>query len=659
MSIWLLLISVMIIAISGVPGLLLGRRSMWGQWIAAGLNLMGSGVGIAGLIVRYIRPEMSAVISGRWSLPLGRFAVAIDDISLIFLIPIFLITGLGSVYGLSYWNQREHVGNGRQLRLCWGILAAAMALVVLARDGVLFLMAWEVMALAAFFLVSTEENKPQVREAGWIYLVAAHVGTLCLFGFFALLRGVSGSFDLWPAGGAAMSAGMSSALFIVGAAGFGLKAGIMPLHVWLPGAHANAPSHVSAILSGVLLKTGIYGLVRLAGLVATPPLWWGATLIVAGTLSAVLGIAFAAGQRDLKRLLAYSSIENVGIIVMGIGLATLGRSLGRHDWVVLGFAGAMLHLLNHSLFKPLLFMGAGSILHAAHTREMDLLGGLGKRMPRTFVLFLIGAVAIAGLPPLNGFISELFIYIGLFRTVVGSAAGWSWVGLAAPALALVGAIAVGTFVKVLGTVFAGSARSEQAAHAHESDWGMLMPMWVVAGCCGLIGVLPMVLVGILDRAVAGWSLPAAGTAASIAGFVPLGWVTAIGVALLVTVGTAGLWFWRSRANRAAREGLTWDCGYARPTARMQYSGSSFSQMMVELFAWVLWPRRRRPRIDDVFAARSDFSSDVPDVVLDRTLLPAFGSAQWLLGWARVLQRGPIQVYLLYVLAILVLLLLFA
>jgi hydrogenase-4 component B len=659
MTIWLLLISVMIVAISGCPGLFLGRRSMLGQWIATVLNVIGSGLGIAALILRYLRPHMSAQLSGQWALPVGHFAVAIDDISLIFLIPIFLITALGSVYGISYWNQREHAGNGRQLRLCWGLLAAAMAMVVLARDGVLFLMAWEIMALAAFFLVSTEQNKAEVREAGWIYLVAAHVGTLCLFGFFALLRNVNGSFDLWPTAQTALSPRMTGALFIVGATGFGLKAGIMPLHVWLPGAHANAPSHVSAILSGVLLKTGIYGLVRLAGLVSAPPLWWGATLIVAGTLSAVLGIAFAAGQRDLKRLLAYSSIENVGIIVLGIGLATLGRSLDRHDWVVLGLAGAMLHLLNHSLFKPLLFMGAGGILHAAHTREIDLLGGLGKRMPRTFVLFLIGTVAIAGLPPLNGFISEFFLYIGLFRTVVGPAAGWSWVGLAAPALALVGAIAVGTFVKLLGVVFAGAPRSAQAAHAHESDWRMLAPMWVMAGCCVLIGLLPLMLIGILDRAVAAWSSPATGTASSIANYVPLGWLSGIAVALLLTVSMAGCWFFRWRVNRAAREALTWDCGYARPTARMQYSGSSFSQMMVELLAWVLWPRRRPPRINDVFASRSDFASDVPDVVLDRTLLPAFGSAQWLLGWARVLQRGPIQMYLLYVLAILVMLLLFA
>ena len=210
----------------------------------------------------------------------------------------------------------------------------------------------------------------------------------------------------------------------------------MPLHFWLPGADANAPSHVSAILSGVLLQVGVYGFIRLAALMPHPPLWWGGTLLALGVLSAVLGIAFAAGQGDLKRLLAYSSVENAGIIVVGIGLATLGRSLDRPDWVVLGLGGALFQAYNQSLIKPLLFMGAGAIVHAGRTREMDLLGGLGKTMPRTFVLFLIGTLAICGLPPLNGFIGELFIYLGLFRTVLAST-NWAWVGLAAPALALV------------------------------------------------------------------------------------------------------------------------------------------------------------------------------------------------------------------------------
>jgi hydrogenase-4 component B len=327
--------------------------------------------------------------------------------------------------------------------------------------------------------------------------------------------------------------------------------------------------------------------------------------------------------------------------------------------IVLGLGGSLLHVLNHSLFKPLLFMGAGGILRATHTREMDLLGGLGKSMPRTFVLFLIGAAAISGLPPLNGFISELFLYMGLFKTAMTNSPGWGWVGLTAPALALVGALAVGSFIKLLGTVFAGGPRSALAAHAHDPDRRMLAPMWILAGCCVLIGVFPMLAFGILDRAIADWAPQTLQPVERIVSFVPIGWLTTIALALLGAVALGGLWLSHSRVNRAARAAGTWGCGYARPTARMQYSGSSFSQMIVESLAWVLWPHRKPPQIEGVFAAPTDFASEVPDVVLDRALLPALGSAEWLLGYARIFQRGPIQVYLLYVLGILIVLLLFA
>ena len=304
----LLLISIAAVAVSGVPGLLLSRRSAAGQWIATALCVIGSIGAGAALAFGALHPDTAFAINVAWTLPLGRFAIGLDNLALVFLIPIFLIPALGSIYGLGYWNQRAHVTNANKLRFWWGVLTAGMALVVLARDGVLFLMAWEVMALAAFFLVATEENKPDARESAWVYLVATHAGTLCLFGFFALLRHATGSFELWPSVPVGIPLSWATALFVLGVVGFGFKAGIMPLHVWLPGAHANAPSHASAVMSGVLLKTGVYGIVRVAALLPHPPAWWGGTLLVVGALSAIFAIAFAAGQRDLKRLLAYSSI---------------------------------------------------------------------------------------------------------------------------------------------------------------------------------------------------------------------------------------------------------------------------------------------------------------------------------------------------------------
>jgi hydrogenase-4 component B len=629
------------------------------QSIAASLNVVGSALGGTALLLHHIHPQLSHPINLPWSIPLGSFSVAIDDLSLIFLIPIFLISALGSAYGLTYWPQREHPRNGTKLRLCWGLLTAAMAMVVLARSAVLFLMAWEIMAVAAFFLVATEDDKPAVRQAAWVYLAAAHLGTLSLFGFFALLQHATGSFDLWPTLPATIAPHIATAIFLTGASGFALKAGLMPLHVWLPGAHANAPSHVSAILSGVMLKMGVYGLFRIATLLPHPPIWWGATFLIAGTISAVLGISFAAGQSDLKRLLAYSSIENVGIIVMGLGLATLGRSLDRPEWIVLGLGGALLHLLNHSLFKPLLFMGAGSILHATGTREMDLLGGLGKLMPRTFILFLIGAIAICGLPPLNGFIGELFLYIGFFKTASATPAFWGWIGLAAPALALVGALAVGSFVKLLSAVFAGAARSDRVSHAHDPHRSMLMPMGFLAGCCVLIGIFPAITLGLLDRAILEWAPANLPNLRSIREYVPFTSLTAVAIALLAAVTLAVLWFSRRPATKAARSAGTWDCGFARPTSRMEYTGSSFSQLIVELLAWVLWPREKPPRITAVFAQPADFASAVPDLVLDRSVLPAMSWTESFLSKARIFQRGPIQVYMLYILGILILLLVFA
>ena len=656
MSIQLLLISVGMVAVSGMPGLLFPRRWDLGQGIASIFNVIGAAVAGAAIVLHYLNPGTADRISFDWALPLGRFALGVDDLGAIFLIPIFLIPSLGSIYGLGYWRQAEHARSGRKLSLCWGLLTAGMAMVVLARDGVLFLMAWEVMALAGYFLIIVEEDKPEVRAGGWVYLIATHTGTLCLLGFFALLHRATGTFDLWPAP-SAFNPHVAIALFALGAVGFGLKAGIMPLHVWLPGAHANAPSHVSAIFSGVMLKAGVYGLIRVAGLMNHPPIWCGATLLAAGTLSAFFGIVYAGGQRDIKRLLAYSSIENIGIIVMGLGLAALGRSLNRPDWIVLGLAGALLHVLNHSLFKPLLFFGAGAVLHATHTREMDLLGGLGIRMPRTFVLFLIGAVAICGLPPLNGFVSELFIYVGLFRTAVAMSGAWGWAALAAPVLALIGALAVATFVKLLGIVFAGSPRSELASHAHDPDLKMLLPMWFIAGCCGLIGLLPVLTIPVLNRAIRVWAPGISHE--SVAGYLPIASITIVALLLIAMASGGAGWFFGRSATRTSRAAGTWDCGYARPTARMQYTGSSFSQMIVGLFSWVVWPRQKLPHFSGSFASPSEYKSDVPDVVLDRGLRPAFGSAERLLGWARAFQRGSVQVYLLYMLGILLALLMFA
>ncbi|MCI0651107.1 MAG: hypothetical protein L0Z55_04410 [Planctomycetes bacterium] len=661
MSLWLILTALGLMAISGLPGALLARASPAGQWTAAVLNVCASILGGVGAFAQLLGFDEPQAIHASWALPNGRFAVGVDALSALFLLPMLLVSALGSIFGLAYWKQSEHLRTGGRLRLSWGILTAGMMLVVLARDSIVFLMAWEIMALAGFFLVATEDAKPEVRRAAFVYLVATHVGTLCLFAFFGLLRFASGTFDIWPATLGEAPSWLAGALFITGVIGFGLKAGLMPLHVWLPGAHANAPSHVSALLSGVLLKAGIYGIVRVAGLLPDPPSWWGATLLIAGSASGILGIAYAVAQHDFKRLLAYSSIENMGIIAMGIGLAMLGRTAGHPEWVVLGLTGSLLHVLNHSLFKPLLFFAAGSILHAAHTREIDSLGGLAKTMPRTFAAFVVGAIAICGLPPLNGFASEILIYAGLLRTAAGGGGSeqWVWAALAAVALAAIGALAVGCFVKLLGAVFAGAPRSPRAEHARDPGAAMLAPLACLALFCAVIGVAPAAAAGVVASAVAAWDPAAHAASDSLEALLPLSAIAAIEALLLGACLAAGLAIYRWRRIRSWIRVPTWDCGYLRTSARMQYSGSSFGQALTLLFGWALLPRRRVIAFEGPFPRPASFASEIPDAVLDRGLLPLCARGARLMARARKLQRGPVQVYLVYVLGALLALLLFS
>ena len=422
MTLGLILAAVVLAATSGLPGVLLRRSSDWGQRIAMWMMVGAAMAGLGGAIGSY-GADQTATTAIPW-LAAGSPVVGVDALSAFFLFPILLMGGLGAVYGLGYWPQSRHRGNGRKLRLFWGLMVAGLTLLVIARDGMSFLLGWEVMALSAFFLVSTEDYRAQCREAGWVYLIATHVGTLTLFAMFALWRWATGSYALQPAA-EGMSMIVKNALFFMALLGFGLKAGMMPLHFWLPSAHANAPSHVSAMLSGIVLKMGIYGLLRMLSLLPSPLPIWGGLILFLGVVSGLLGVVFAIGQHDLKRLLAYHSVENIGIILMGLGLAMLGRCAHRPEWVVLGLAGCLLHVWNHSLFKSLLFLCAGSVVHGAHTREIDRLGGLAKVMPWTAGLFVVGAVAICGLPPLNGFVSELLVYMGSLQGALGGRAGGS------------------------------------------------------------------------------------------------------------------------------------------------------------------------------------------------------------------------------------------
>ncbi|MEI8371512.1 MAG: proton-conducting transporter membrane subunit [Planctomycetota bacterium] len=645
MSELLILAGLVLAAISGLPGLF---SRMFGQGLATLLMVAGACLGLAGVVVFWVSNAHQPIVFP-WAIAGGQFDVAIDGLSALFLMPIFLISMLGSIYGLGYWKQTEHAENGCKLRLFYGLLTAGMTLLVIARNSILFLFGWEVMALSAFFLVITEDDRQEVRQTGWIYFVATHVATLSLFALFALLRAASGSFTFVALNTDSLTPGMATAIFVLAVVAFGFKAGMMPLHIWLPSAHAITPSHVSAIMSGVIIKMGIYGLVRITSLVPHPPLEWGCIVLGLGAVSGVLGVVFAIGQHDLKRLLAYHSIENIGIILIGVGLALIGRSFGRVEWVLLGLSGALLHVWNHALFKSLLFLSAGSVVHATGTREIDQLGGLAKRMPRTALCFLLGAAAICGLPPLNGFVSEFLIYLGLFSTLgIDHGASCVAVAFVAPALALIGALAVACFVKVLGAVFLGTARSECAQRPHEAGLTMIGPMGVLAGCCVFIGVAPACLLPILEKAVFAWAPELADAGPRMATLAPLGWISAMALLLIAALLVTGIALWLRLRTRIVESQPTWGCGYIAPTPAMQYTSSSFAQMLVSLFRWVLRPRVHPPEPLAIFPGKASFRSHVLDPVLDEAVLPAFRIAARLLSGFRVFQQGNIQTYLLYI-----------
>ncbi len=455
-------------ALSGFAAAALHRRPVAAQAIACAILCAGAALGIA---------AAAAVLASGEAAAAPGMALRLDGLSAVFLVPVLLLGATGAVYGLGYFRQAEHGGRAAKLQVFYGLAVAGMALLVTASNAIVFLVGWEVMALANFVLVHTDHERPEVQRAAFLYLAATHVGTLALFALFALLGQAAASFDFSAMQGLRADGVLGARVFALALLGFGIKAGVIPIHFWLPPAHAAAPSHVSALMSGVVVKTGVYGILRITGLLDGIPSSWGWVLLAVGGVSAVLGVAFALAQHDLKRLLAYHTVENVGIIGLGAGLALLGRARGEPALVFLGFAGAALHVVNHAMFKGLLFLGAGAVHHATGTRDLDHLGGLARPMPRTALLFVVGAAAIAGLPPLNGFVSEWLVYLG-FLDGLGRPGGdlLAFVALGAPVLALVGGLAAACFAKVVGVAFLGSPRSAHARHAHEASPSMLAAM---------------------------------------------------------------------------------------------------------------------------------------------------------------------------------------
>lgn len=634
----------LVIGCAGIPGLFL-RKPGPGQILSAIATILAALAGIpAALALLFSRITTTYILA--WGLPFGPCELAIDPLSAFFLLPIFLVSAAGSLFAIGYWPAAEHRATERGLTFFYGLLASSMAILVMARNGVFFLMVWEIMALSAYFLLVTEHEREDVRRAGIVYLIFTHAGSAALFIFFSLLAGQTGSFLLPTAGSLSALPSVAMAMALTAFVGFGAKAGIMPLHIWLPSAHANAPSHVSAMMSGVMLKMGLYGIFRTLTFFHDPPLLWGAVLTVAGIVSALLGIAFAVAQRDLKRLLACSSIENIGIITTGLGVALLGVSSHNASLAYLGMAGALLHILNHSFFKPLLFLGSGVIIHATGTREMNLMGGLAKGLPRTALLFLVGSVAICGIPPLNGFVSEFLLYLGFFSQL--QAHTLVYIAFLAPLLALVGGLAVIAFTKLYSSVFLGTPRSHGAAHPHEAGLTMLLPMALFALLCLAFGMLPQLALRLVSPAISAF-MPQMAAAVNPSDYTAiLVLLSQLALLLLGAVGVVTLlWWWRLRRSPVA-SAPTWGCGYLRGTPRIQYGATSFSELAVSVFNGIMRQRIERPVLTGLFPEAARCIDRPTETILERIISPIFTLIGWTFGFLHRLQHGQMHIYMLYI-----------
>ncbi len=626
--------------------------------------LLMAGAGLAGLL-----GSASAII-----LPIGLpdlpFHLRLDALSAFFLV---LLGGAAfgvTVYAAGYFKNMEAAPLALLL-LWYHLFLAGMATVLLADDAYAFMVAWEVMALASYFLVTTDHDIPEIRRAGFLYLLIAHVGAVGLLLCFGVLQGgglqgdgleTAGDFTFNAMRLAQLTPYWASVAFLLALFGFGAKAGLVPLHVWLPEAHPAAPSPVSALMSGIMLKTAIYGLLRVTfDLLNVQLAWWGMLTLTLGLATALYGVIFAAVQSDMKRLLAWSSIENIGVIVAAFGLTLIFYTDGKGALAALSLTAMLYHALNHAFFKGLLFIGTGSVLHATGERRMAHLGGLIRFMPWTAWLTLVGALAIAGLPPLNGFISE-WLLLQAFLLTPGLSQPYlnMLIPVAAAAVALAAALAAYVMVKFFGVVFLGQPRDPVLYQAHEASWaersGML---WLAAGCV-LLGLFPAQVIGWLAPVVrlligqtlinnGNWLLLAP-VSAERASYAPL---LFLGV-MVVTVLLVFIWVRRVYHGRV-RHADAWDCGYPEQTARMQDTAEGFGQPIRQIFELFMNVEREEP---DPFDRHPRHTSASVDKLWFIVYQPIAKWVGWLSDQAGRLQHGRIQWYLIYSFATLIFLLVF-
>ena len=630
--------------------------------LAATGAVVGAGAGLAHALAVLatgtpFAPETPVLLSG-----VGGLVFRLDALGALFLALVGLVAIPCSIYGAAYSQAYEGRYSLRLLGAMLNLFLLTMSLVPCAGNVLTFLLMWEGMSLTSYFLVMTETGEPDTVLAGSWYLAMTHGGLALLLAAFLLLAtgAATSAFGDLRAAAATLSPGTRNAVFLLALLGFGSKAGIMPLHVWLPRAHPAAPSHVSALMSGVMIKIGVYGLLRVGlDLLGGGPAWWGALLIGLGALSALLGVLYALMENDLKRLLAYSSVENIGLIFIGVGAGFLFLSLGTVPAAVLAVSAGLYHALNHAAFKGLLFLGAGSVLHASHTRDMNRLGGLIRRLPWTAFCFLMGSLAIAGLPPLNGFVSEWLLFQSLLPGIGSSAPLVApLMTLAVGILALTGGLAASGFVKAFGITFLAIPRSDAAEHSHEAPRSMRVGMGILAVACVGLGLAAVPILSVLGTVLAGHAgLPA--TAPRLGGGLSLStpggfaqmspMLMALGLIVVILGVWLGTRLFGARAGFRVNE--TWGCGRVVQTARMEYTSTAFAEPLRRVFAELY-----RPTQDLSIDFHPESRYFVQSIEYRSEIVPWFERYLYspLIAWvnlwamrARAVQSGSAHAYLTY------------
>jgi hydrogenase-4 component B len=588
-------------------------------------------------------------------LPLGLpwlpWQVRIDPLAGFFLCLIGAVSLAVGLYGRGYLRGFERSRDSiAALGGFSGLFLAGMLLVVLADGAFIFMVAWEVMSLASYFLVAFHHENAANRRAAFLYLLMAHIGGLAILLAFAVLASFGGGFSFEAMRGASLSFGWASVAFVLAFIGFGMKAGLVPLHAWLPEAHPVAPSHISALMSGVMLKVAVYGFIRVTfDLIGQFHWQWGVAVLAIGSASALLGVLYAMMQNDLKSLLAYSSVENVGIIFIALGLALLFLAEGQPLLGAVAFIAALYHTLNHALFKGLLFLGAGAIQHSTHERDLEQMGGLLRRMPWTGLFFLVGCISISALPPFNGFVSEWLTFQAALQVWnLDSGVLRSLVPVAAAVLALTGALAAACFVKVYGVAFLGQARSRHVRRARPVPRSMRAGQGVLAFFCLLLGVLPtpfIQLFNIVPQQLLGtglaqatahgwfWLTPVSPSVASYGA--PL-----VAIALIVALGL-GLWL-VGRGARRVKRCDAWDCGFAPPTPGMQYTSTAFAQPIRRVFGMLFHIEEGLERQED---GRMRYRLQWADRAWGICYLPVKRGVENTARLASRLQSGNVRIYL--------------